>query len=270
MVTDTRLVDDGVVYASPPDVFRHIRNKAYDDLPADRSSLSQGGLAQSDVDDLIAQASERADTYTKRAWRTRKVVDIELGIKLSHDQKHARHRRRKVRGHGRRNTAESSTRGFVDLPHTNIKPIDAAEDKVVILNTRSTNDVTDDEGRDDGSYIVSNRKGILRPDIRLLTPVGTYQNGRNIEDRTSNVRVSYRYGHPHDVTDYDTDDDGVSDYVPADIRDAVGRLVASRLIGSDQYGQLVPNAGDDTPSLSDAASNLESAAMNTLRDYRRV
>lgn len=270
--TDTQLVDENVVYASPADVFRHIRNKGYEDLPNDRSGLSQGGLAKSDVDSLIRQASERVDRHTKRAWRTRKVSGVELDINLSHDQKHARHRRRRTRGHGGRHNYQYGTRAMVDLPHTHIKPIDPSTDSVEILNPRSSTDITEDEGREDGRYIVSNRKGILRPDIDNLTPIGTYHNGPTIEEGVASVRVTYRYGHPNDVTDYTEDGDsvGVSDYVPPDIRDAVGQLAASRLIASDQYGELVPSGGDGSPNLGQASSRIESDAMKIINEYRRV
>lgn len=278
-VVDTQLVDTDVVYADPADVFRHIRNKKYEDLPADRTSLSQGGLSQEDVDDLIEQASEKVDNDTKRAWRTRKIVDVELGVRFSHQQKHSRHRRRRHR-RSNRTGAEPSSRAFVDLPHNHIKPIDGNEgDAVVILSERSTNDVTDDEGRTDGSYVVSNRKGVLRPDVRLFTPVSTAsRGGRNLEDGMVSVRVSYRYGFPKDVTDYTTGADtfgssttySVSTEVPGDVRDAVGKLVAARLIGSDQYGNLVPNAGDDTPNLAEAGGRLRSSAEDTIRNYKRA
>jgi len=278
-VTDTRLVDDDVVYADPGDVFRHIRNKKYADLPVDRTSLAQGGLSQEDVDRLILQASEKVDNDTKRAWRTRKVVDLELGVKFSHKQKHSRHRRRRHR-RGNHTAAEPTSRAFVDLPHNHVKPIDSNEsDAVVILSERSTNDVTDDEGRTDGSYVVSNRKGVLRPDVRLFTPISTAsRGGRNLENGAVSVRVSYRYGYPNDVTDYTTGADtfgdsttySVSTYVPGDVRDAVGQLVAARLIGSDQYGNLVPNAGDDTPNLAEAGGRLRSAGEDTIKNYKRA
>lgn len=275
---DTQLVDTDVVYCSPDDVFQHIRNKDYSDLTAARSGLSQGGISQEDVERLISNASEKVDNFTKQAWRTRKVVDGEFDVKFSHKQKHARHRRRQYR-RSTQTGARPSSRGFVDLPHNHIKPIDSNEsDAVIILNERSTNDVTDDEGRESGSYIVSNRKGVLRPDVRLFVPVATNRDGRNLRDGDAKVRVSYRYGFPKDVTDYTTGADtfgqsttySVSTEVPGDIRDATGLLVASRIIGGDQYGNLVPNAGDDTPNLGDAASSWEEQAMNTLRDHRRV
>lgn len=272
MPVDTQLVDTDVDYCEPDDVFAYIRNKQYGDLPADTSSASQGTLTQEEVDRIIAAKSEYVDTYTKRAWRTRKVVDAELSIKLSHKQKHARHRRRKVRGGKRsRHNFQVARRGFVDLPHTHIKTIDSSQnDLVEILNPRSTNDITDSEGRSDGDYVIDNRKGILRPDLTLLTSVGTNVHGPTLDDELAKVRVSYRYGFPKDVTSYDQNSpSGVSDEVPPDVRDAVALLTAAELVSADQFGEIIPNAGDDTPSLSDAANQWENNAMATLQQYRR-
>jgi hypothetical protein len=268
---DTQLVDTDVDYCAPEDVFAHIRNKQYADLPADANAASGGALTQAQVDRIISAKSEKADNFTKRAWRTRKVVDVELRMRLDHKQGRGRHRRRRRQGRGSHHNPQSGGRGFVDLPHTHIKPVDSAQgDTVVILNPRSTDDITDDEGRSDGSYVVDNRKGVLRPDIRNISTVGTHRGGANLEDGDAKVRVSYRYGFPKDVTAYDSDGDGVSDHVPEDVRDAVALLAAAQIVGSDQYGEMVPSGSDDSPSLSDASSAWESRAMDTLKDFRRV
>lgn len=269
-VTETQLVDTDVAYCDPRDVFAHIRNKKYDDLPADDSSLQTGGLTQDDVDRLIDRMSGKVDSYTKRAWRTRKVENVELDIRLSHKQKHSRHRRRK---HRRRNQTgvEPSSRAYVKLPHNHVKDIDDTEsDSIVILNERDTNDITTDEGRQDGSYILSNRKGVLRPDLRLLTPISTVHAGQNLHDGSAAVRVSYRYGYPADVTDYDADGDGVSDYVPEAVRDATAMWVVSRLLSGDQYGEVIPNSGDDSPNLSSAAQDYKEDAKAELQNFRRA
>lgn len=270
---DTQLVDDDVVYCSPQDVFAHIRNKRYDDLPEDvDAATSAGALTQAQVDRIIGSKSERADNYTKRAWRTRKVVDYVKNVDLSHLQKHPKHRRRRFRRNGRRtSTAQAGQRVMVKLPHNHLKPIDPDEgDLVEMLFPRSSNDVTDEEGREEGQFVVDYRKGILRPTLQLLTPVGTQTQGPVLEEDMNQVRISYRYGFPKDVTDYDADGDGVSDHVPEDVRDAVALLTAAQIVGSDQYGEMVPSGGEDSPSLSDAASTWKSDAMDTLKDFRRV
>jgi|APHM01.1.fsa_nt_gi hypothetical protein len=269
-VYETRLVDEDVVYCNERDVFTHIRNKKYADLPDDGSALQTGGLTKRDVDRLIVRMSGKVDDYTKRAWRTRKVVDVEADVKFSHKQKHARHRRRRNRSRTQYGV-EPSARAMVDLPHNHIKPIDPAEgDKVVVLNERSTQDVTNEEGRDEGKYVVSNRKGIVRPDVRLFTPVSTISAGQDLRNGSVSLRVSYRYGYPNDVTDYDTGTDGVSDYVPEGVRDATALWVVSRLIAGDQYGEVLPNSGDDSPDLSSAASQFKDEAVGILKNFRRA
>jgi len=277
-VTETRLIDDDVVYCSPGDVFAHIRNKKYPDLPADPSALQTGGLTKKAVDDLIFRMSGKADTFTKRAWRTRKAEAVEKRVKFSHKQKSARHRRRRHRKRTQ-SGAETSSRAMVDLPHNHVKPIDEAEgDAVVVLNERSTNDVTTDEGRADGSYVLSNRKGVFRPDVRLFTPVATTTAGQDLRGGDYRVRVSYRYGFPHSVTDYTTGAEtfgasttySVSTEVTQGVRDAVAMWVVARLIGGDQYGEVIPNTGDDSPDLSSAANQFKTGAKDELRNYRRA
>lgn len=277
-VLDTQLVDTDVVYAKPADVFAHIRNKKYADLPADRTQLSQGGLTQEDVDDLIVKMSGKVDSFTKRAWRTRKVVDMELDVRFSHKQKSARHRRRRHRSRTQ-SGVEPSSRGYVKFPHNHVKAIDGNEgDSVVILNERSTEDVTTDEGRADGSYVLSNRKGVLRPDVRLFTPVSTVDAGQDLRGGTYSVRVTYRYGAPYSVTDYTTGADtfgnsttySVSTEAPEGIQDATAMWVVSRLIAGDQYGEVIPNTGDDSPDLASAANEFKADAKEELRNYRRA
>lgn len=269
-VVDTQLVDEDVVYCRERDVFAHIRNKKYEDLPADSTSLQTGGLTQADVDRLIGRMSGKVDDYTKRAWRTRRVNDVEVGVNFSHKQKHARHRRRKQRN-SRQATVESGSRATVNLPHNHVKQIDAATgDEVVVLNDREAKDVTSDEGREDGAYVVTNRRGVVRPDVRLFVPVSTTGAGQDLRNGSVSLRVSYRYGYPHDVVDYDTDGDGISDYVPEGVRDATAMWVVSRLIAGDQYGEVLPNSGDDSPDLSSAAQDFKSSAKSTLQNFRRA
>lgn len=277
-VTETQLVDDDVVYCSPGDVFAHIRNKKYADLPAERTDLQQGGLTKQDVDDLIFRMSGKVDTFTKRAWRTRKVEGIELDVRFSHKQKHSRHRRRKHRQRTQTGV-EPSSRAYVKLPHNHVKDIDDTEgDTVEILNERDVNDVTTDEGRADGSYVLSNRKGVLRPDVRLFTPVSTTVSGQDLRDGVASVRVTYRYGFPNSVTDYTTGAEtfgttttySVSTEVRQGVRDATAMWVVSRLIAGDQYGEVIPNAGDDSPDLSSAANQFKTDAKDELRNYRRA
>ena len=265
--------DADVVYASPTDVFAHIRNKAYADLSNERDPTAVGetSLTRSQVRDLIGRFTDKIDGQTKRAWRRRRVEAYQVRVKFPGSLKYARRRRRSRRGSGGI-VSNTGRRGMGDLPHLHVLPIDSAEgDSVEVLNPRSVNDITDEEGREDGRYVVDNRKGVLRPDVSLFVPAGRRQGGdRDIQN--AKVRVSYRYGYDPvpDVED-DVGGDGgvrVSTAVPGDIRDATALLTAARLVGSDQYGSLTPSGSDDV-SVGDAVSSFKAEANDLIDEYRR-
>lgn len=268
---ETQLVDTDVVYCDGDDVFTYIRNKAYSDLGTSSKPT------QEQVDNLIARMSERIDNRTNRAWRIRKVVDLERGVKFSHKQKNPRHRRRRLRGRSPDPLHSVDPRGMVNLPHIHIKTIDSAQnDAVIVLNPRATNDITDTPGRESGDYVVDERKGIIRPELTLFTPAGTRVHGPIIEG--AEVRVSYRYGEPYSTTDHSgtaADHDfkdsnwSVSSTVPGDITEACALLVAWKLLASDQYGNLTPSNAGDSPDLSSAIGSLKSEANSIIKDHAR-
>lgn len=272
----TELIDDDVVYATGNDVFTHIRNKRFPDLDTSVDETDDLGtatsLTQSQVVDLIARFTEQVDNDTKRAWRTRRVNEYNVRVKFSHDQKRGRHRRRNRRGGTRAVNHHAGRRGMADLPHNHIRAIDSAEsDKVEVLNPRSVDDVTDEQGRDNGKYVVEKRNGVIRPDTTLFVPAGRNMAGsRDIEN--AKLRVTYRYGeepNPNTVDDL-TGSYKVSTSVPGDIRDAVALFTAARLIGSDQYGELTPSGGGgDGPSLSEAVSSWKAEAQDTVDRFAR-
>lgn len=273
----TQLIDDDVVYATGNDVFTHIRNKRFPDLPdtpSDVGANEPGVLTKEQVVDLIARFSDDVDNSTKRAWRTRKVEAYEVRVKFSHEQKRSRHRRRRRRS-GTGGTARVKThaghRAMADLPHNHIRSVSSAEgDAVEVLNPRSVDDVTDSEGREDGAYVVDERKGVIRPEVNLFVPSGAgTARGRDIED--GRIRVTYRFGKEPNPVD---EPDLIAPYrlstsVPGDVRDAVALLTAARLIGSDQYGELVPNQSGDEPSLAEAVSTFKSEARSTIDGFTR-
>lgn len=273
----TQLIDEDVVYATGNDVFTHIRNKRFPDLPdtaADVGANEPGVLTKEQVVDLIHRFSDDVDNSTKRAWRTRKVEGYEVRVKFSHTQKRSRHRRRRRRsgtGGTARVKSHAGHRAMADLPHNHIRSIASAEGDVVeVLNPRSVDDVTDNEGRESGDYVVDERKGVIRPEVNLFVPAGTgTARGRDIED--GRIRVTYRYGEEPNPS---TPNDLVGSYtlstsVPGDIRDAVALLTAARLVGSDQYGELTPNQSGDGPSLAEAVSSWKSEARSTIDGFTR-
>lgn len=259
---ESELLDTGVAYCDAGDIFGvYIRNMSSGDL----SSTSTP--TQTQVDDLIDRMSERVDRSTGRAWRDRKVDALEVPVEFDHVQKHARHRRRRRRGTGGRTQLRVNIRGFVDLPHFHIKALDSGQgDKLEVLEPRNASDITANEGRDTGDFVLDERKGILRPEIDLFTAVGTRIHGPILEN--AKIRITYRYGNTNATTD--SDGDGISDTVPPDVRDATAMLVAAKLIETDQYGSLLPANTGDSPDLSEAADRLRSSADDTLASYRRV
>ena len=269
---ETDLIDDDVVYATGNDVFTLIRNKRFPDLDPDVDEVDDLGtatsLTQSQVVDLIARFSERVDNTTKRAWRRRKVVGYTVPVKFSHTQKRGRHRRRARRssyGGTPRVNNRAGRRGMANLPHNHITDVESVE----VLNPRSVDDISDDEGRESGSWVLDERKGIIRPNTTLFVPTGRSGGGHDIEN--AQICVTYEYGHdpnPETVDDL-AGDYTVSTAVPGDIRDAVALLTAARLVGSDQYGELVPNQSGDGPSLGEAVSSWNSEAKATLREFTR-
>jgi len=259
---ESELVDTSVAYADGDDIFGvYIRNIDYGNLDGNSTPT------KSQVDRLIDRMSEYVDTTTGRAWRIRKVADLTVPVKLSHTQKHARHRRRRLRGKGMREKLNVNIRGYGELPHFHLKSIDSAKgDSVVALQPRNETDLTDNEGRADGDYVLDKRKGIIRPEITNFTAVGTRIQGPAIEN--PKLRVTYRYGLTNATTD--SNNDGVSDTVPGDIREAVAMLVAAKLIETDQYGELLPANTGDSPDLPQASKRLRDDAEGVLDQYRRV
>lgn len=266
---ESELVDDDVVYCTGNDVFTHIRNKRFGDLDESvdtaQSIADTTSLTQTQVVDLIARFSDQADSATKRAWRTRRVNDYEVVVKFSHEQRIARHRRRRRTrgGHGRLVT-HAANRGFANLPHNHIIDVTSVE----VLNPRSVDDVTADEGRD-ASYVVDYRKGIIRPNVNLFVPTGrAMAGGRNLDD--ARLKVTYTYGDTgSEAADDLVDPFQLSTAVPGKVTDAVALLTAARLVGSDQYGELVPQSGGDSPSLAEAVSSWRDEAESTLGGMAR-
>lgn len=267
---ESELIDDDVVYCTGDDVLTHVRNKRYDDLSDDTKP------SKKQVDRLIFQFSEWADTFTGQAWRTRRSFEREYRVKFSRKQKSHRHRRRSRRTRGGRvETGVVDARGRVTLKHPFVLPIDPEEGDVVeALRPRSTVDVTEDEGREAGKYVVDYREGILKPNVELftITTVG------RVGDMTTDprIRVSYRYGRidedaEPDPEEYDFADDAwyVSPTVPGDVRDAVALRCAARILSGDQYGESTPSGGENAPSLAEAASGWKEEATGLLKPYKR-
>lgn len=259
---ESELLDTGVAYCDADDIFGvYIRNMSSGDLTTSSTPT------QAQVDNLIARMTDRVETTTGRAWRDRRVESLGVPVLFGHEQKHAPHRHRRRRGSEMQTRVHVDLRGFVDLPHVHIKPLNSADgDSLEVLEPRNTTDITGNEGRDTGDYVLDGRKGILRPNIDLFTAVGTRIHGPIIDD--AKIRITYRYGNTDATTD--ADGDGISDTVPDDVREATAMLVGATLIETDQYGELLPANTGDSPDLSAAADRLRTNAGTVLDSYRRV
>jgi hypothetical protein len=279
------VLEDEVPYASPADVLTYVRNR-----DSFETNANGGDPSVEEIHSLLFDRSEFADNRTNRAWRTRTVEDLTRDLKLSHTQKHPRHRRRARTTSGTgRNKLRDPTRqpepfGDVQLPHLNVRT-DAADgfesaegDALSVVAGRNREDITDDAGLESGAYYVEASRGRVKVALSEVTVTGVSSYGRLISDNAT-VRVSYRYGTDESTAaaGYDetaNDDSEATDYAraqetPEDIRRSVAKLVAADLFQTDQYGNILPATGEEA-SPDDAATDLRSEAMDTLNEHRRI
>lgn len=236
----TELIDDQTAYADVADVEDFFRSKSFD------ASTSP---TESRVKQKLLHASDQVDKLTRRAWRERRVNNRELEVDASSSQK----RRLSARSKGSRVLPGADVRGRASLPHESIKQIDPAKgDKIEILLPRETKEITDEEGRSaDMAWVMDYRKGVLEVDLLEFRRGPLRQRGTGMLDRRR-VRITYRYGRDQPV--------------PGDIRRATAMLVASDLIDSDSYSDLVPG-GDSAPDQANSADKYEERAHDILADY---
>lgn len=283
----TLLVDE-VPYASPADVLTYVRNRDSFDTDA-----NGGDPPVEEVHSLLLDRSEFADNRTNRAWRTRKVENYTTDLKLSHTQKHPRHRRRArtSSASGRRQLRDPSRQPepFADaqLPHLNVrvtepdKGLDSNEgDSLEVVVGRSVQDIVADAGIESGEYYLQESRGRVKVDLSSVTITGVSAYGRLISDDAV-IRVTYRYGTDESTaaSGYDRTENGGVAYspppyartenTPEDIRRAVAKLVAADLFQTDQYGNILPATGEEA-SPDEAATDLRSEAMDTLNEHRRI
>lgn len=286
MTTLRTLLVDEVPYASPSDVLTYVRNRDQFD-----TANNNGDPPVEDVHSLLLDRSEFVDNRTNRAWRTRKVENYTTEIRLSHTQKSPRHRRRMrtSSASGRRKLRDPSRQpepfAEAQLPHFDIrldskKGLDPNEgDLVEVRVGRSTNDITDDPGIENGSYYVKDGRGRLMVDLSAITITGVSSYGRLISD-DADALVTYRYGtdesnaasgYDQTLNEQDANNNNYArtENTPEDIRRSVAKLVAADLFQTDQYGTILPATGEEQ-SPDDAATDLRSEAMDTISEHRRL
>lgn len=260
----TELVDE-VPYADPGDVLTWVRNRD-----------GWGDPSRSQVRTLLLDRSEFVDSRTNRAWRTRRVESMTVPVKLSHLQSSSKHRGRSRHRSGQRHRDPrrvANTHAAAQLPHLNLRPVDdAAGDSIEVVRGNTVEDITANEGIENGDYYLERDRGRLQLRIGVLSTHGLSYYGR-IGDVTPTLRVSYRYGTDESAettkTDAEGNPTGVAQSVPSDIRIAVSKLVAADLFQTDQFGSVLPASGNDSENVGAAADSLRTSAMETINEYRR-
>lgn len=224
------LVDDTTTYCDVSDVEQYVRAYSFD---------STTDPTKSQVQSMIASASEKIDKRVDTAWRTREVADYTKSIELSHLQNSPG-----VSYRTRASGAYTHTDpwALVRLPNRDIESIQ----KVEVITDHGIEDVTNGEGDD---YRVDYRKGMLRPHVSLVQ-TGHIRQPRKMSNRPR-IRVTYTYGRTQ---------------IPDDIRDACARLVVADIVTTDTYGEVLPQADDMTPS--EVADNMETTAWDAIDNYK--
>jgi len=270
------LVDE-VPYASPDDVLKHIRN---------RDSFSDPG--ESEAISMLMDRSDFVDDRTNRAWRRRKVDNWDASVKLSHHQKHKRHRRRTMTSSGRRNRDPSRVAepfAPAQLPHLHIQSVD----EILLIRGNDVEDITaggsetlvGGDDLDAEKWYLQPERGRLQIALSELTRSGISPARTGVIEDTL-VRVSYNYGNDESsaateasngnisgTTDPGGTTSGVSESVPGSIRDAVAKLVASDIARMDSLGDMFRTSSESDLDLTDAASDLRSDAMESINKHRR-
>ncbi|AGM11806.1 hypothetical protein M201_gp35 [Haloarcula californiae tailed virus 2] len=241
------LLDTGVRYAEPTDVERWIRNKSFD---------ANSDPTETQVQQMILEASDEIDKRARRAWRLRERSDLVRLVEWPREVESAFSRRRR----------RSSRHGFVEpidkwgtanLDRARVTSIESLE----ALLPESTEDITANEGRD-GDWWVDYRTGTLHidADVFMVGPI----RGSGLID-PARVRVTFRHGEDEQGG---TDTEALSQSVPPSIRRATAKLVAADLLDTDQYGSMVASGPEDVPSQGSAASRLREQAYQQVDEYR--
>lgn len=228
-------------YCSTADVARYLRGfpalTSGDDFPI-AGNADEAEPSTADVQRYVEKWTARFDRRTGQSFRANQVIDE------THDHDRLYYW---LSGHP-----------INVLKRNIITPLDASKgDKLEVWTGNKWEDWVSDPNRQygrDGEYWVDEAVGIIFIYERaILRPHPKF-------------RVSYRYG----VADNDADGDGVVDYIPADVRDAVAAAVAADILRTDVYGTSVPGNADDGPTPREMAEDYEEQFHNTTSDYKKI
>lgn len=242
------LLDTGVRYAEPADVERYIRNKDFD---------ASSDPSKSQIRQMILEASDEVDKRARRAWRLRERSGLVRTVEFSHSIESAFQRQRRLQSrHGFLKPIDHW--GIVMLDRTHVLSVESLK----ILLPESTEDITDDKGRD-GSWWIDERQGTLYVDSREFQ-VGPLHGAGLIDP--ARVEVTFRHGKDEQGGD---DTEALSESVPPAIRRATAQLVAADLLDTDQYGSLVASGPENVPDQSSAAQRLRNEAYDAIDNWRK-
>lgn len=246
-----QVLDEGTRYAEASDVARYVRNKTFD---------GSSDPTQTEVEQMLLEASDEVDRRTNRAWRLREVTGADRKVEFSHDVESAHRRRRRTSSrHGFVRPIERW--GVVNLKHAGIASIES----LTVLRPEDSEDITANEGRD-SDWWLDYSNGTLHVDVNQFT-VGPIYGAGVIQP--ARVRVSYRYGNDQNATGQDTTS-AVSEDVPPAIRRATAKLVAAELLETDQYGSVVASGPENVPSQTAASERLRSDADEAIGRWRHL
>jgi hypothetical protein len=247
MTQYTELIESGVTYATPADVSRYVRNKEFS---------PNSDPTESEVRDLLLEASNTVDKRTRRAWRLRERREAILRVEWPHDIEAAHQRRR------RRSTRHGFVRplnkwGIVNLDRARIHEVT----RVVALLPEDETEITSEQGRD-GAWWYDGRQGAIYVGAEEFM-VGPLR-GSGLLD-PARLEVDFQYGNEEAGG---TTQEAVSDAVPADLRTATAKLVAADLLESDQYGSMVASGPEGVPDQNQAAQRFRDQAHQAIDTYR--
>lgn len=231
--------DTNTRYCSTGDVARYLRGlnalDGRDFVP--EGSVKDGEPSTSDAKRFIEKWTSKFDRKTGQSFRANQIIDE------THDHERLYYW---LSGHP------------INVIKRNIiTPLDASKgDKLEVWTGNQWEDwVTDSTrsyGREEDYWVDSAVGTIFIYERAILRPHPKF-------------RVSYRYGGE------DSDGDGIADYVPSDVRDAVAAAAAADMIESDFFGVTVPgnNAGNNTDPQA-AAETWYEQFEDTYRDYKKI
>lgn len=224
-----------------------MRNKSFD---------ASSDPTESQVQQMILEASDEIDKRARRAWRLRERSGLVRTVEWPREVERAFSRRR--RRSSRHGFVEPIDKwGIVNLDRARVTSIESLE----VLLPESTEDILANEGRD-GDWWLDERQGSLYidADVFMVGPI----RGSGLID-PAKVELTFRFG-----TDEQngSDTEALSQSVPASIRRATAKLVAADLLDTDQYGSMVASGPEDVPSQGTAAARLREQAYESVDEYR--